>query len=354
MYMEGTAFPIGTLNKNGWGLADIPTVIESAINSLKASKVRICPINDDSEHFCDFNNDDTTNIGNVIDAWRDDDNIKIKLKITNENAIEKFNSNEFGMTWSPYGFAKTIDDDGFIRDEYVNKSITFVSNPAWNETYGNPVSAAIEKKVFDKELQSYIELQASEIFEDKNMPDNENKEENSNIDEQDEPVINETIKRLEEMFNTEKTRNDTLSEQLQKLIKETPDEPDINEEKESGDGNIPENTVNEMISNAIIQERENVQKEVAIENYKQTCDSIKLEVKSEDLERFSDSRFKAKDINRELESIKSVYSKFNKTPIGVENEPTYSGKTNEKQKNPEDFQNIVGWTVGTPEMWDKE
>ena len=351
MYMEGAVFPIGLLNKNGWGLADEPSVIKSTIETLKTSKIRICPITDDSEHSCDFNNDDTSNIGNIINAWRENDDIKVKLVITDENAVKKFNSNEFGTTWSPYGFAQTIDDDGFIRDNYINKSLTFVSNPAWNKTYGTIVAASEEKPVFEKDkLHSFIELQASEIF-GETMPDEDiiDETEQTEQTEQTDVTVNETLVKLEELYNTEKSRNDELATKLEVFMQEFKKEPDQSEP--ANEGTVPEAIVTEMVNVAIAKERESVQKENAIKTYQDTCKNIGVEIKPEDIERFSSDGIKANDINKELELITKIYSKYNKTPIGVTNEPTYSVNEKKETKTPTDFQNATGWTVGTPDMW---
>lgn len=345
MLMQGVALPIGVLNSNGWGIPDDENIINSAINSLISSKVRICQDSNESEHHCDFSNDDTSNIGNVVDAWRNDDNIEVKLDITNENAISKFKSNEWGKSWSVYGYGD-LDDTGFIKNNYENRSITFVNNPAFKDTVGKIVAASTEKN----KLHSNIELSAS-VFESdfggKDMPEEVTEE----VDETSE--TNETITKLEKLVEDEKLRNSELDKQLQEFIKkETESEPIIKPEE---NGNIPESTVNDMIELAINKERENIKKENAIENYKNFCSDIKLDIKPEDLERFNDDRFMADDINREINSIKNVYLKVNKTPIGVTGEPSYTGNPKkENEKNPEDYQgDVPGWTVGTPDMWDK-
>lgn len=48
LFIEGTAFPLGELNKNSWGVP--PSEAENAISSLKNSVIRICPI--DAPHIC--------------------------------------------------------------------------------------------------------------------------------------------------------------------------------------------------------------------------------------------------------------------------------------------------------------
>jgi len=124
--------------------------------------------------------------------------------------------------------------------------------------------------------------------------------------------------------------------------------------KQFGDGNIPEATVNAMIESAIKNEREAVLKETAINNYKQVCKTAGLEIKSEDLERLSNTSVLANDIIRETTSIKNIFDKYNKTSIGVSSEPTYTGKGKEDKKSPKDYQEQSGWTVGTPSMWEKK
>lgn len=360
LLMGGTAFPIGKLNKNGWGIPDDESVIESVIETLKTSKVRICAASvDNKEHHCDFSDDDTSNIGEIRDAWRENDNINVKVAVTNENAINKFETNEWGKTWSPYGFAEQLDPDGWVRGKFINKSLTFVSNPAWDEDGGNILYAS------KKGLHSYVELEASsnkvfddlgDIVSDDKLTGNKGNEPNGTQNDDIDPY-SELIKQLTEKVEFESHRNDALDAQFKDLLEngfsKKDEEPKEDPPSTDPVGFIPEDKVNAMIKNAMEQERNRVEKEIALTEYKRVYENIGLEVTPTDVERLSDNRITASDIERELDSVKQVYSKYNKTAIGELNEPNYSANNKDKKKpDPKDYQgDVSGWTLGTPDQW---
>ena len=83
--IEGTAFPLGEINKNCWGIPF--SEADYALSSLKNSFLRICPR--DAPHECDFSEDPNAEIGRVIDAWREGSEIKARSLVTDSVAERK-------------------------------------------------------------------------------------------------------------------------------------------------------------------------------------------------------------------------------------------------------------------------
>ncbi len=65
LFIEGTAFLLGQLHKNGWSVPF--SEAENAISSLKNSVIRICPI--DAPPINDIFKDPFAEIGRFVDAW---------------------------------------------------------------------------------------------------------------------------------------------------------------------------------------------------------------------------------------------------------------------------------------------
>lgn len=378
--MEGTIFPIGKLNKNGWGIPDDENVIESVIESMKSAKLRICAARTgESEHHCDFSNDDSSNIGKIIDIWRMDNEIRGRVEVTKEDAIENFINHSYARTWSPYGHG-VLDKDGWVKDKFEGKSLTFVNTPAWTnsgvdalyashsglQTYsdfnlvGNDTSNVVEPSFLEvnEEKKLFASESAGENFESLGvkMPENnviddieDNIEDGVENPEDGNSLSNETLNRLEELYKA-KTEQDEKIETLTKLLEEKNNVGNKPEPEEEDSKLIPASKVEDMVNSAILREREKVNKEVAVSKYKDLCDKIGIEVKQDDIVRFNSERLTADDINREADSILNVYSKFNKTAFSANKEPSYSTQK-KNEKRPEDYQNRSGMTVGTPDMW---
>lgn len=373
LFMSGSAIPIGVINKNGWGVPNDKKVIESIIESFKTSKLRICASNNINEHHCDISNDDNSNIGRISDAWVEDNNIKVKVEVTKEDVIDKFINNQYSKMWSPYGYADEKDSDGWVRGGFEVKSLTFVNNPAWDNVSANELYAS------KKGLKTYSEFNivgndgdspepvilnddivlSASHSDDKNfdnlgdkMPEETIESEGNDTDTQNtESDVNEVLARLESQFNEEKARADKMENLIKQYEEKNKSvEEETKDETNSNTDYIPISKVEEMVQSAILNEREKVNKEVAINDYKKVCSNAGIEVKSEDLERFNEKRLTSEDIRREADSILKVYSTFNKTGFGGK-EPDYDNKKPEKK--PEDFMRETGFTVGPVEMWNK-
>ncbi|MDG6244943.1 MAG: hypothetical protein QCH31_11250, partial [Methanolobus sp.] len=133
--IEGTAFPLGKINKNGWG---IPTSeASSAIASLKKAVVHICPC--DNGHGCDLSEDSNHEIGRVIDAWSTPTSEMVRVEISEKVAEQKILSGVWERTWSVYGKASSIFE-GWAQG-FQARSLTLVRDPAWDEASFNVVAS---------------------------------------------------------------------------------------------------------------------------------------------------------------------------------------------------------------------
>jgi hypothetical protein len=128
LFIEGLAFPLNQKNANGWGIP--ASEADNAINSLKASVIRICPR--DGPHDCDFSEDPRAEVGRIVAAWREGDVIKAKGQITDSIAAQKITDGTWEKNWSTYVQASNIDSEGWATGIEA-RSMTLVRNPAWSQ-----------------------------------------------------------------------------------------------------------------------------------------------------------------------------------------------------------------------------
>lgn len=128
LFIEGTAFPLGKLNVNGWGVPFSEE--ENAIKTLKTSVVRVCPR--DAPHLCDIFEDPFAEIGHVVDAWRDGDDIIAKAEITDSAAAQKIEDGTWTPAWSVYSMSESLDSGGWAHG-FEARSMTLVNDPAWDQ-----------------------------------------------------------------------------------------------------------------------------------------------------------------------------------------------------------------------------
>lgn len=141
IFIEGLAFPLGELNTNGWGIPFAEA--ENAIKSLKTSVVRICSRMD--PHGCDYTGDPNSEIGHVVDAWQDGDNIIARAEITDTIAAQKIEDGTWKQTWSVFAGFSDVDSGGWAHGIAV-ESITIVNDPAWESAQWKVVSASAGEK----------------------------------------------------------------------------------------------------------------------------------------------------------------------------------------------------------------
>ena len=126
--IEGTAFPLDTINNNGWGIPSSET--ENAINTLKNAVIRICPRN--QPHGCDFSDDPFSEIGHIADAWKQDNEIRVVANITDSIASQKIQDGTWSNGWSIYSHYQN-ESDGWLSGVDI-KSLTLVKDPAWDKS----------------------------------------------------------------------------------------------------------------------------------------------------------------------------------------------------------------------------
>jgi hypothetical protein len=133
--IEGVAFPLDKLNKNGWGVP--ASEADNAISSLKNAVIRVCPR--DSPHGCDYSEDPKAEIGRVLDAWKEGQEIKARADITDSVASQKIQEGTWPKKWSVYSKASSLKD-GWVSG--INaRSLTLVTNPAWGNASWEVVAA---------------------------------------------------------------------------------------------------------------------------------------------------------------------------------------------------------------------
>lgn len=127
IFIEGDVFPIGEKNVNGWGIKEAE--VDNAINSLKSSVSRIC--SRESPHGCDETEDPKSEIGNVVDSWRDGNWVRARVAVTDSVAEQKIKDGTWRNTWSIYGKAASVEDGW--ANQFNSRSLTLVQNPAWKD-----------------------------------------------------------------------------------------------------------------------------------------------------------------------------------------------------------------------------
>ena len=343
--LDGPVFPLAQKNRNGWG---IPLdSVDSAISSLKTSVVRICPsIFGESEHHCDLSGSRKDEIGKIVDAYLDNNEVRAVVEITDSVAIQKLSDGTWQPTWSVFGSGQR-DSDGWVHG-YTNESLTFVKNPAWENAKGEIIFSASEDEQSEvKNLKSYTTLglnqdkedlskyYASILNSDDFLTDNPSSTIIDNIK-------GETMTDTVESTPTEGVDFDKVvaskDEEIAKLKEQIK-----TMEKVQAAAITPETfetVVASRIDTALKAERERIEKEHALTDYKNVCASLEI---TPDAERFNDEKFSASDVRMHIDLLKKVAGKREHVEAGA---PMYTPTPEKKGETPESFQNESGWTVG--------
>ena len=343
--LDGPVFPLAQKNRNGWG---IPLdSVDSAISSLKTSVVRICPsIFGESEHHCDITGSRKDEIGKIVDAYQKDNEVRAIVEITDSTAISKLSDGTWEPTWSVFG-GGVRDSDGWIHG-YTNESLTFVKNPAWETAKGEIFfSASKDEQLEVKNLKSYITLglnqdkedlskyYASILNSDDFLTDNPSSTIIDNIK-------GETMTDTVESTPTEGVDFEKViaskDEEIAKLKKQIK-----TMEKVQAAAITPETfetVVASRIDTALKAERERIEKEHALTDYKNLCASLEI---APEVERFQSEKFTASDVRMHIELLNKVAGKRENVEAGA---PMYTPTPEKKGETPESFQNESGWTVG--------
>lgn len=361
LLLDGPVFPIAQKNRNGWGIP--PDSIDSAISSLKTSVVRICPsIFGESEHHCDLSGSRKDEIGKVVDAYLDNNEVRAVVEITDSAAIQKLSDGTWQPTWSVFGSGQR-DPDGWVHG-YINESLTFVKNPAWENAKGEIIFSASEDGQSEvKNLKSYTTLELNQDKEDLSkyyasiLNSDDFFTDNSSS-----TIIDNT--KGETMTDTvESTPTDTVKNTPTESVKSTPTESvDFEKVIASKDEEIAklkeqikklekvqaaaitpetfETVVASRIDAALKAERERIEKEHALTEYKNLCASLEI---TPEIERFQSEKFSASDVRMHIDLLKKIAGKHEHVEASA---PMYTSTPEKKEETPESFQNESGWTVG--------
>lgn len=351
--LDGPVFPLAQKNRNGWG---VPLdSVDSAISTLKTSVVRICPsIFGESEHHCDLSGSRKDEIGKIVDAYLDNNEVRAVVEITDSAAIQKLSDGTWQPTWSVFGGGQR-DSDGWVHG-YTNESLTFVKNPAWENAKGEIIFSASEDEQSEvKNLKSYTTLGLNQDKEDLSKY-------YASILNSDDFLTDNPSSTIIENIKGE-TMTDTVESTSTESVKSTPTEGvDFEKVIASKDEEITklkeqiktmekvqaaaispdtfETVVASRIDVALKAERERIEKELAMTDYKNLCASLEI---APDAERFNDEKFSASDVRMHIDLLNKVAGKRENVEAGA---PLYSNTPEQKGETPESFQNESGWTVG--------
>lgn len=346
MFVDGPVFPIAQKNRNGWGVPH--DSIDSAISSLKTSVVRICPsIFGESEHHCDITGSRKDEIGKIVDAYQKDNEVRAVVEITDSTAISKLSDGTWEPTWSVFG-GGVRDSDGWIHG-YTNESLTFVKKPAWETAKGEIFFSVSEDERSEvKNLKSYTTLGLNQDKEDNSkfyasllnsddfLTDNSFSDtiETSKGDFMVDTIIESTPTEgvdFEKVVASKEEEIAKLKEQIKTMekVQAAAISPDTFE-----------TVVASRIESALTAERERIEKEHALTDYKNVCASLEI---TPEVERFQSEKFSASDVRMHIDLLNKVAGKREHVEAGA---PVYTPTPEKKGETPESFQNESGWTVG--------
>ena len=359
--LDGPVFPLAQKNRNGWG---VPLdSVDSAISTLKTSVVRICPsIFGESEHHCDLSGSRKDEIGKIVDAYLDNNEVRAVVEITDSAAIQKLSDGTWQPTWSVFGSGQR-DSDGWVHG-YTNESLTFVKNPAWENAKGEIIFSASEDEQLEvKNLKSYITLGLNQDKEDLSKYYASILNSDDFLTDNPSSTIIDNIKGETMTDTVESTPTDTVKNTPTESVKSTPTESvDFEKVIASKDEEIAklkeqiktmekvqaaaitpetfETVVASRIDAALKAERERIEKEHALTEYKNLCASLEI---TPEVERFQSEKFSASDVRMHIDLLKKIAGKRENVEASA---PMYTSTPEKKEETPESFQNESGWTVG--------
>ncbi len=282
--IEGTAFPLDKINKNGWGVP--ASEAGNAISSLKNSVIRVCPR--DAPHGCDFSEDPKAEIGRILDVWKEGKDVKIRADITDSIASQKVEDGTWPNTWSVYGHSQKLTD-GWVEG-FAARSMTLVLDPAWEDAkWGIAASESGGYAVRTIQSFSLIASQAGDPVAEEN-----NNQDPSGGD----PSPEEKIEQLEqtvadrdkEIEDLKKNSSDltAANEELGKKVKDL--EKIVASHEKNKATSVPmekvqeliETKANEIAASAIDKHKEDLRRSTAFEKLSAARKELDLETKADD------------------------------------------------------------------------
>ncbi len=266
--IEGVAFPLDTLNKNGWGVS--ASEADSAISSLKNAVIRVCPR--DSPHGCDYSEDPNAEIGKVLDAWKEGQEVKARADITDSIASQKIQEGTWPKTWSVYTKAAALKNGWASGID--TRSLTLVTNPAW-ENASWEVVAADGECLGIRTLNTFTLIASV----DDTMTETQTPPTGGVTPTELETHIAKKQKKIDEL----QTNNKDLTEQVTSLSKEIEGLKTVAASKDAElSKRITMEEAQKLIAAAIAADKETRDKEAAIEKLTAARKDLYLETKSED------------------------------------------------------------------------
>jgi hypothetical protein len=286
--IEGTAFPLDTLNKNGWGVP--ASEADSAISSLKNAVIRVCPR--DSPHGCDYSEDPKAEIGRVLDAWKEGQVIKTRAEITDSVASQKIQEGTWPKKWSVYSKAAALKN-GWAHG-VSNRSLTLVTNPAWDESTWE-IAASDDGQIGIRFFEQFSIVASVDDI----MPD----------EPQTPPAGGASPAELEQQMSLKqkeiddlKASNGTLNEQIEALNKEVGDLKTLAASKDTElSKRITMEDAQKLVASAITADKEARDREAALVKLTAARKDLNLETKPEDYKSLT-----AADIDRQTEEFSKI------------------------------------------------
>jgi hypothetical protein len=266
--IEGTAFPLDTLNKNGWGVP--ASEADSAISSLKNAVIRVCPR--DSPHGCDYSEDPKAEIGRVLDAWKENDRIRARAEITDPVASQKISEGTWPKKWSVYSKAAALKN-GWAHG-VSNRSLTLVTNPAWDESTWE-IAASDDGQIGIRFFEQFsIVASVDDTMTENNTPPSGGVSP-AELDKQ----IADKQKEIDDL----KASNGTLTEQITTLTNEVEEIKTVAASKDAElSRRITMEEAQKLIASAIAADKEARDREAVLEKLTAARKELSLETRPED------------------------------------------------------------------------
>ncbi len=285
--LEGVAFPLDVLNKNGWGIPSSDA--DNAISSLQKAVVRVC--SRDAPHSCDATEDPKAEIGKVVAAWIEGNAVRTKVNITDSIANQKLIEGTWPKKWSVYGKSKA-KVNGWTDGANI-RSITLVTNPAWDDATFNIAASEYGENKFL--FYNDFELMASV---DDTMTGNDTPPAGGLSPAEFEQQLADKQKMIDDLTN----ENTGIVAQLASVTKERDELKTLAASlKEENSKRITTDDAKQMIAAAIAADHEAQARSAAIEKLTAARTVFGLETKPESLVNLS-----AADINKQAEEFGQI------------------------------------------------
>jgi hypothetical protein len=323
MIIRGIGIPLGKINRAPvkWGIKNSPSEISRILKQAPGKKLHICKEcfeNVSDAHACDF--DPRSEVGEIVKVTHNikKNTVDFDVKVTNELISNKIATGQIKKSWSPYVSAERQDDDGWLYNNEFG-GLTLVNNPAYDECTFDVVYTAEGGDNTSNEEENTTEDTKEESkkkgFEDVN---GKPKEENVTISKKDFEALMARVASIEEKTKEEEKKEDPA-----------PQKTDMSEKY----------LTPEQVQEIIAQDREKMNKENAINEYRAVAHSAGIKIVEEDTEAMKN--LPLAQIQKLTSNIRSLSSKI---PVEEKksNKPIYY----DEKTGTGGFDGSNGFTVG--------